>query len=269
MKVLSIALILALLPAAALAKGEKAVRLEAIPGSAVKRVILTPKAAERLGIETAKVSEVPVPRTQMVAGLVVPASARQQQIENATMVRGFGGFTQVAAPQAKKPLVKTAKTSGNTWVQITLSPAEWERLAQEKPVRLLPLATRPELKSAMVAQPSGLEPVEDLKRSMLTVYYVLPDGDYSHALNKRMRVELPLAGTEGTRKVVPYSAVYYDARGGAWVYLNPQPLTYERQRVTVEQVSGEVAVLSEGPKVGTTVVSVGASLLYGTEIFGK
>lgn len=279
MKALSIALIALLVPAglvqaAAPAKGTPAVKLEAVPGSSVKRVILTTKAAQRLGIETAIVSQVPILRTQMVSGLVVPSSARQQQVDNAVMVRGFGGtagFTQVAAPAPKAPLAKekTARPSGNTWVQVMLSPSEWERLAREKPVRLLPLATRGDLKAAMVAQPSGLDPVEDMKRSMLTVYYVLPDGDHSHAINKRMRVELPLAGTEATRKVVPYSALYYDARGTAWVYLNPQPLTYERQRVTVDQVSGEVAVLSEGPGVGTAVVSVGASLLYGTEIFGK
>ena len=34
-------------------------------------------------------------------------------------------------------------------------------------------------------------------------------------------------------------------------------------------VVGNLAVLSDGPAVGTSVVTVGASLLYGTEIYGK
>jgi hypothetical protein len=49
-----------------------AVKLEAIPGSAVKRVTLTAKAAERLGIETGKVGEETIIRKQMVGGLIIP-----------------------------------------------------------------------------------------------------------------------------------------------------------------------------------------------------
>ena len=49
-----------------------AATLQTIPGSTVKRVILTPKAAERLGIETGKVSEQAIVRKQMVGGLVIP-----------------------------------------------------------------------------------------------------------------------------------------------------------------------------------------------------
>ena len=49
-----------------------AVRLESIPGSTAKRVILTAKAAERLGIETSKVGEEPIVRKEMVGGLSSP-----------------------------------------------------------------------------------------------------------------------------------------------------------------------------------------------------
>jgi hypothetical protein len=63
--------------------------------------------------------------------------------------------------------------------------------------------------------------------------------------------------------------VYYDAKGDAWIYVNTKPLVFERRRVGVERVAGELAVLSDGPPVGTPVVTVGAALLYGAEIFGK
>ncbi|MGH8846135.1 MAG: hypothetical protein ACREXQ_02675, partial [Polaromonas sp.] len=101
------------------------------------------------------------------------------------------------------------------------------------------------------------------------VYYVVPGKDHGLTVNTRMRVELQLSGSEEKQKVVPYSAVYYDAKGNAWVYVNGTPLTYERQRIAVERVVGDLAILSAGPSVGTPVVTVGAALLYGAEIFGK
>jgi hypothetical protein len=104
---------------------------------------------------------------------------------------------------------------------------------------------------------------------MLTLYYVLPGRDHGLALNKRTRVELQLSGSDGKQKVVPYSAIYYDPRGDAWVYVNIQPLVFERRRVVVERIGGDLAALSNGPAVGSAVVTVGAALLYGAEIFGR
>jgi hypothetical protein len=76
-----------------------------------------------------------------------------------------------------------------------------------------------------------------------------------------------LAGKIGraTRRVVPYSAVLYDARGDTWVYTNPEPLAYVRERVTVDYIQSGQAVLADGPPEGTPVVAVGAAELYGTE----
>jgi len=85
----------------------------------------------------------------------------------------------------------------------------------------------------------------------------------------RVLAELPLSGGEPSRKVVLYSALYYDARGNAWVYVSPRPLAYERTPVKVQQVSGDVAKIAGLMQPGTAVVSVGASLLYGIEVFGK
>src|SRR5256885_9835166 len=49
-----------------------AVTLESIPGSSAKRVVLSAKAAEQLGIKTGEGSEQPDFRRQMVSGLVLP-----------------------------------------------------------------------------------------------------------------------------------------------------------------------------------------------------
>ena len=63
----------------------------------------------------------------------------------------------------------------------------------------------------------------------------------------------------------PYGAIFYDAMGQSWVYTNPEGLSYVRASVTIERIEKGMAVLSDGPAVGTKVVSVGAALLYGTE----
>jgi len=245
----------------------KAVTLEPIPGSSAKRVILTAKAAERLGIEIAKVSEDVVVRRQIVSGLVVPPVAKEAAPPAASLGRGtFGGYAKPASPQ---PVAAKPAADGEAWVLVTLSPGEWERVAKDQPVKLLPLATREQLAKEVSAVPSGIEPVEDVKRSMMNLYYVVPAKDHGLALHDRMRVELMLAGGSARQKVVPYGAVYYDARGTPWVYVNTKPLTYERQRVRVDRIVGDLAVLAEGPAVGTPVVSVGAALLFGAEIFGK
>ena len=76
-----------------------AVTLQPVAGSSVKRVVLSAKAAERLGIETGTVREEPIVFRQMVSGLVVAPvdKAPVQKPGGGT----FGGFAQAAGgPQA-------------------------------------------------------------------------------------------------------------------------------------------------------------------------
>jgi multidrug efflux pump subunit AcrA (membrane-fusion protein) len=105
---------------------------------------------------------------------------------------------------------------------------------------------------------------------MLTQFFVLGGSEHGLTPNERVRVELPKADTGGSRRtIVPYSAVYYDSKGDAWVYLNPKALVFERAPIKVDRVAGDAALLLEGPEPGSAVVTVGAALLYGTEIYGK
>ena len=315
-------------PAASAAAPGGHVTLEAIPGSTVKRVTLSARAYERLGIEIGKVSEQPIVRKQLVGGLVIPPMDRN--IEPRPAGGGFAGYTaQPANPAGKFAQLAaapaSARAAGNysdppgrsqapaatlasathagaletasdafggaqgattgsaipgsavgggpgereAWVLVTLSQGEWERVAKDKPARLLPLATRDQPKQEVLAKPSGMPPVQDTKRSMLNVYYVVNGGTGDVMVNKRMRVELELAGTGDKHKVVPYGSIYYDAKGVPWVYVNTSPLQFERRPVKVERVVRDLAVLADGPAVGTPVVTVGAALLFGAEIFGK
>ncbi len=240
-----------------------ALTLESIPGSTVKRVILSAKAAERLGIETGRVGEKRIVRKQMVGGQVIHPLRIQAEVPRGP----FGGFGQ-PAPQLVEAR-PTLPAVGETWVRVTLSEEEWGRVAQDKPARILPLATRGKLARELLALPSGIPPLEDRKRTMLTLYYVVVGKDHGLKVNTRMRIELQLAGSDKKRKVAPYSALYYDGKGATWVYVQKKPLVYERQRVDVERIVGEWAVLNDGPAVGTEVVTVGAALLFGAEVIYK
>ena len=71
--------------------------------------------------------------------------------------------------------------------------------------------------------------------------------------------------SDGTLEVVPYSAVIYDATGKTWAYTNPEPLTFVRHAIDVEYIEGDLAVLKDGPAVGTAVVTAGAAELLGVE----
>jgi hypothetical protein len=74
------------------------------------------------------------------------------------------------------------------------------------------------------------------------------------------------AASAAARKVVPYAAVIYDERGDTWTFTSPRPLTYLRRHIAIEFIQGDLAVLSDGPAVGTTVVTTGAAELLGTEL---
>lgn len=65
--------------------------------------------------------------------------------------------------------------------------------------------------------------------------------------------------------VVPYAAVIYGLHGETWVYTRPEPLTYERQPITIDRIEGGLVILSAGPEPGTEVVTVGVIELYGEE----
>ena len=70
-------------------------------------------------------------------------------------------------------------------------------------------------------------------------------------------------GTE--RTVIPYGALIYDLEGATWVYVSPEPLTFERKAITVDHIEGDTVILIDGPAVGTEVATVGVAELYGID----
>ena len=244
------------------------VQFEEIPGSPIKRVILSEKAVERLGIETSKIAMEQVSRKQVLGGRIVPPIKNQPKTGGTSFgFANIGKFAWSAPPQEGKAESPSSAPS-EVWVEVILSYGEFQRLDQGKPVRILPLFTRSG--GEVVAEPSGLPLYEDQKRSMLTTHYKVSGRDHGLTLYDRVRVEMPLlTRSDQPEKVVPYSAVYYDGQGATWVYTNPKPLVYERQGIAIEYIEGDQAVLLSGPSTGTTVVTAGAPLLYGAEVIYK
>lgn len=126
---------------------------------------------------------------------------------------------------------------------------------------LLPLsACAPEAPVEEEEKPVALEPIAgtDLNRITLT-----------EKAAERLGVEtvpvqtLQVDGID--RLVVPYAALLYDPSGTAWVYVNVEPLVFVRQPITVEDITADQVILSDGPEAGAKVVTMGATELFGSE----
>jgi hypothetical protein len=83
---------------------------------------------------------------------------------------------------------------------------------------------------------------------------------------KRTGLQTAQVNSRAGARVVPYRALLYDAEGRTYVYTSPRPLTFLRQEVTVERIDAGRVYLSDGPRAGTEVVTVGAVEVYGTEL---
>ena len=99
-----------------------------------------------------------------------------------------------------------------------------------------------------------------------TLYFkILAGAHHNLTPGQRVAVRLAATGSGASKKVIAYSAVLYDTSGDAWVYTSTTPLTFVRQRVVIEKIDRGLAILQDGPDVGTKVVTVGGAELYGAE----
>jgi hypothetical protein len=78
-------------------------------------------------------------------------------------------------------------------------------------------------------------------------------------------VKTATVGRAGKRKVVPHEALIYNPDGDSFVYTKPEAETYVRAPVKVVRVDGGEAVLSDGPRAATPIVTTGAAELLATE----
>jgi hypothetical protein len=110
-------------------------------------------------------------------------------------------------------------------------------------------------------EPARVEPVEgtDVSRVILS-------AKAAERLGIRTATVRNGEGRQADLTVMPYSALVYDTNGRAWAYTSPEQLTFVRSPLTIERIEEQNIFLQDGPPPGTSVVTVGAAELYGTEL---
>jgi hypothetical protein len=117
--------------------------------------------------------------------------------------------------------------------------------------------TEVETETATGYEPSKIEPVKGTDLQLVT---------FTAEGAERVGLETGTVNRRGKQKVVPYAALLYAPDGETYVYTSTKPLRYLREQVRVDRVEGNRAFLADGPPVGTKVVTVGATEVYGTEL---
>jgi hypothetical protein len=105
--------------------------------------------------------------------------------------------------------------------------------------------------------------VEQIKGTDLNRVKVTPKAAERLGIETARVTQAKLGKT--TQKVVAYGALIYDAEGAAFVYTNPEPLTYIRSNITVISITNDRVFFSGGPATGTSIVTVGVPELYGID----
>jgi hypothetical protein len=247
---------------------EKPAKFEQIPGSDLKRVILTPKAAQRLAIATVEIREEPVLRWLMVEGTVEampleagadPARVRVHLVDNPNSVLADPGRNQ-----SQSRLIVSLKDDDDGDVSKDADAAKTKErppavvvaIGRARAARLP--ATPIRVAAAGNSQTAGAT-------AALSQDYLVAAPDHGLRPGQRVYAKILHPDSGKPQMVVPYSAVIYDTKGVAWVYTNPEPLVFIRHRIEIEAIEATRAILREGPALGTKIVTAAAPELLGVE----
>ena len=263
-------------------KSDRPAKVEPIQGSEVKRVVLTPKAAERLAIATAAVKEELVKRWLVVEGrveavpqdpamMLAPANAAgtrvqvhilsdlrqrlddsnrlQERIRTIISLKDDDDDDDDDASKGKG----TVKDKATTPAPAIVIPIGNSRGSARLPARPMEVTASSDDGNATL---SGVAPAQD---------YEVSAADHGLRPGQRVHVRVPHPDSGKPQKVIPYSAVLYDPQGNSWAYTNPEPLVFVRHRIEIEYIEGDRAVLLQGPDTSAKVVTAGAAELFGVE----
>ncbi len=221
-----------LTPGAAEASSPKSepAKVEKVAGTDLNKITLEQRAAERLGIETAPVAWTMIQRKRTVAAEVVPENDAH----------------------GTKPAMLASE------ICLKVLPI-WnpDEVSTDQPAKVFPASSRDTF-STQSAEPYIL-PGGDKG----ALYYLIKNGP--EVLKPPHRVLMELSNKGLRVAPIPLSAMFYDAKGGTWVYESPAPLTYVRRAIRVAYVDDQIAYLADGPADKTAIVTVGAQLLHGVE----
>jgi RND family efflux transporter MFP subunit len=153
------------------------------------------------------------------------------------------------------------------WVKVPVFVGDMKKLARDKPATIGGLADPAGVPGERPGTPVAAPPAADPLAATVSVYYSVENKDGSLNPGERVGVVLPMKG-EAVSLAAPKAALIWDIHGGSWVYEKVGEHAYARRRVVVDRVVGNLAVLANGPKVGSKVVTDGAAEIHGAE-FGN
>ena len=263
----AIAVGLVLLFAGASAADERGgpAKVEKIDGSDLKRVTLTAKAIERLGLETA-----PVREEKVLRRIVVLAEVQEEATGNT-----LTDATSTPAPiSTLEPAEKNRAPESDIRVRLLLdsNPADdsdddFDDGDDEDDAEIVAFGNDDDVddddddETPVIAKRVPM-PATAAPR---TLYFKVKSGTLGLEPGQHVVVRVAEPGSDAPKKVIPYSAILYGVNGDTWVYTNPEPLVFVRERVVIERIDQEMAILKDGPAIGAPVVTVGGALLLGTE----
>jgi membrane fusion protein, heavy metal efflux system len=160
------------------------------------------------------------------------------------------------------------------WIRVPLYAGDIDAIDRRAPARFVPLGSASDAPGS-IARPVSAPPSADASTAAVDLYYAVPNTVTAAAARdtaslrpgQRLGVRVPLV-SDTTSLVAPRAALLHDAYGGTWVYETTGAHVFTRRRVSVVDLVGDLAVLAvlpQGPALGTRVVTVGAAELFGTE----
>jgi multidrug efflux pump subunit AcrA (membrane-fusion protein) len=166
------------------------------------------------------------------------------------------------AVAAAAPLVDLVRLD-TVWVRVPVYVGESNEIDKSASVSIVELGSAADA-PGRPARPVPAPPDANAAAAAVNLYYALPNTGTEWRPGQRVGVRLPRRGTVASL-VVPTGALLHDAFGGTWVYEAGDGNVFRRQRVQVVDVLEGFAVLTQGPPIGTRVVTAGAAEIFGTE----
>lgn len=176
----------------------------------------------------------------------------------------YSSTTQVLATAA--PIVDIVSLQ-TLWIRVPVYAGDQDKINAQGNAFVHGLSEYGNASNPIVARPVTGPQTSDPLATSIDLYYEIDNSRGNFRPGQRISVTLPYKGGEAAM-VVPYAAILYDIQGGTWVYENTDSITFIRRRVELVRVSNGMAILKQGPAIGTKVVTDGAAELFGTEFGG-
>ena len=218
-------------------------------------------AEEELAAAKARVSL--LARTNLDADAGTLTLDSMESPENGILQNLFVAAGQTVAAGA--PLFEILNLE-TVWIRVPVYAGDIESIDEDAQAFIGNVSSVPG-NDSYVAHPISAPPSANPDTVTINLFYELNNKKSRFRTGQRVSVTLEIKDKEDNL-VIPRSSILYDIHGNTWVYQKTGKQTFQRARVQIQYITGENAVLANGPKPGTELVTDGAAELFGTE-FGN